>query len=155
MEPLILPAAPEKARECMQIAEVARWGERQRLESDCDFRQRIEECRCRLAILRAVSKRSLHGWQQLLMDDISLNLYRLTCCCNRRCGIFANSPDPEIGTCPYKAGGPLFDELWHLLSDSLKRIGQGDRINREVSRMVKIGRVLGFQHNAEKLLDAR
>jgi len=144
MEPLIFPVTPETARECTQIAEAWIGGECEGAENDCDFRRRIEQCRCRLAILRAVSKRSLHGWQQRLMGDMSLNLYRLTCCCNRRCGILSIRPDLEAETCPLKTGRTLFDELGELLSESLKRLEQGDRINREISRMVKIYRVLGF-----------
>lgn len=118
-------------------------GESDRLEKHCERLRQIEDCRCRLAILHAVSKRTLFGWQQRILVDVSFHLYRLSRCCLTSCGrsFLPVRYTPEA--CAHLRGAPLLNELQGILSECARQMEQGAGIDQEVGRMGKIGRALG------------
>jgi len=143
MESKTPSAGPEQRPVCSQIAGAMAGGVSGPLEKRCERLRQIEDCRCRLAILHAASKRILFGWQRRILVDVSFHLYRLSRCCFTSCGrpFLPVRRTPE--TCAHLRGALLLDELQGILNDCTRQMEQGAGIDQEVGRMGKISRALG------------
>jgi hypothetical protein len=127
---------------CLEIAEAGALDSPCQGQGACRRLRRIENSRCGLAILRAVTRRCLLGWQHQMLGDISLILYRVS----RHCHAWGCAADPSGNPAANhgcdRRGDLLFEQLEAIISESLKQMNRGCRIDRELIRIGQIGRGL-------------
>ena len=150
MPPAMLPETGHENSACLQIAEACALADRCRGQDACRRLRCIQSCRCGLAILRAVTRRCLPGWQQQMLSEISLLLYRLSRCCPARSG---DARIPKSPAADYRCdpcGESLFEKLEGIIGESLAQMNRGGRIDQGITRMGQLCRALSrYAHALE------
>jgi hypothetical protein len=111
-------------------------------QSACRRLHHIESCRCGLAILRAVTGRCLLGWQQQMLGDISMLLYRLSRCCHAWGCAADLRESPAANHWCNRRSDLLFEQLEAILGHSLEQMSRAGRIEQELILVSQISQKL-------------